>query len=79
MFIVIATVFLLVIHPSQCGMNATAHLYPPDSEIKVGTLLFTQENTGSPIRITGSITGLNASSAHVCLTRKKVILHNPLL
>jgi len=73
MFIVIATIFLLVIHQGQCGMNATAIMHPPDSQIDVGTIIFTQENTGSPVIISISINGLNASSAHVCLTRKKII------
>ncbi len=73
MFIIIATIFLLVIHQCQCGMNATAVLCPPDSQLQRGHLLFTQENMGSPVRITGSVNGLNASSAHVCLIIKKII------
>ncbi len=66
MFILIATAVLLMIHQGQCGMNATAVLYPDNSVVRIGVLTFTQDSAAGPVRITGSFGTLNASSAHVC-------------
>lgn len=76
MFVALATVFLLFISQGQCLMNATAILHPADLELYSGTLIFTQENADSPVRITGSIGGLNASSAHVRFTRESTVRHS---
>ena len=65
MFTAIATVFLLAIYQGQCLMNATVSLHPPDSPLKVGMLIFTQESPDSPVQINGSIIGLGVGSAHV--------------
>ena len=65
MFIVIATILFLAIHQGQCGMNATSVLHTPMSGVVAGTLVFTQDNADSPVRITGLIRGLNPDSAHV--------------
>jgi len=65
------SILLLVIHHSECKKIATAVLYGDNSMMSYGTLTFTQENANAPVRITGSLTGLNASSAHVCVIHKK--------
>ncbi len=72
MFMLIATVLLFVIHQSQCAITATAELYPDNSVVHLGNMIFTQENADTPVRILGSFGGLNASSAHVCLTKKSL-------
>jgi len=64
MFAVIASVLLLIIHQGECGMNATVQLHPHESPLNIGNLTFTQDSADSPVRITGTILGLNASSAH---------------
>jgi hypothetical protein len=71
MFVLIATVFLLIIHQGECAMKATADLYGNNSTMLYGTLTFTQYDADTAVRITGSIIGLNTTSAHVCVTHKK--------
>jgi hypothetical protein len=71
MFLLIATILLLTIHQGQCFMNATATLHPDNSPTNIGNLIFTQEDANSPVHITGAVIGLNASSAHVCLTKQR--------
>jgi hypothetical protein len=68
----IATVFLLVIPQSQCAITAVAELHPDNSVVNLGNMIFTQENADTPVRILGTFGGLNASSAHVCLTEKSL-------
>jgi hypothetical protein len=69
MFVLSLSILLLVIHHSECTMIATAVLYGDNSMVSHGTLTFTQDNANAPVYITGTLTGLNASSAHVCLTK----------
>ncbi|CAF3970752.1 unnamed protein product [Rotaria sp. Silwood2] len=45
-------------------MKATAILYADNSETSYGILTFKQENATTSVRITGELSGLNASSAH---------------
>jgi len=68
MFLLTATILLLTIHQGQCFLSATATLYEDNSLTIVGNLTFNQEDANSSVRITGTVTGFNASSAHVCLT-----------
>jgi hypothetical protein len=70
MFVLIATVLLLMIYQGECTMTAIAILYGDNSMVSYGNLTFTQENADTPVHITGVLTGLNASSAHVCLTKE---------
>jgi len=52
-------------------MTATAVLYGDNSTVSYGTLIFTQKNANAPVHISGSLRGLNISSAHVCLTKER--------
>ncbi len=70
MFILTVSILLLVIHQGECTIKARAHLYPDNSSELHGLVTFTQDNADTPVRVTGSITYLNASSAHVCSTKK---------
>ncbi len=74
MFLLIATVLLLTIHQGQCFINATATLHPDSSIIRIGKLIFTQQDANSPVHITGKVIGLIPSSAHVCLTKQKKVI-----
>ncbi len=40
--------------------------------VSYGTLTFSQDNANVPVHITGTLTGLNISSAHVCWIKKKI-------
>ena len=63
----IAAVFLLLIHQAQGQMKATAVLYGDNSMNSFGTLTFSQNDTNAAVSITGTLSGLNISSAHVNL------------
>ncbi|CAF1329713.1 unnamed protein product [Rotaria sordida] len=63
MFILIVSALFLIIHQGQCAMKATATLYADNSITSYGILTFKQENAATPVRITGLLSGLNASSA----------------
>jgi hypothetical protein len=67
MFIIAISIVLLMIHQGESAMKATAVLYGDNSMKAYGTLTFDQENANAPVHITGTLRGLNASSAHVCL------------
>ena len=71
MFILTVSILLLMVHHSQSAMSAKAVLYGDNSQISYGTLMFDQDNARAPVRITGRLTGLNASSAHVGLIIRK--------
>ena len=71
MFAVTVSVLLLIIHQGECSMTARAVLYGDNSMTSYGTLTFSQDNADVAVRITGTLTGLNASSAHVRATQKK--------
>jgi hypothetical protein len=66
MFILTVSVLFLMIHQGQCALKATAVLYGDNSAKSYGVLTFNQDSIEAPVRITGEILGLNASSAHVC-------------
>ncbi len=66
MFALTVSVLFLLIHQGQCGMKAIAVLYGDNSPTSYGTLTFTQDNGDAPVHITGTLSSLNASSAHVC-------------
>lgn len=51
-------------------MTATAVLYRELTNIACGTLTIVQNDNASPVLITGLISQLNASSAHVCSIEK---------
>jgi hypothetical protein len=70
MFVITIAFLLLMIDSNRATMTATAVLYGDNSVVSYGTLTFTQDNAYAPVRITGTLSGLNASSAHVCLTQK---------
>ncbi len=74
MFVLTFGILLLTIHRSQSSMTATAVLYGASSTVSYGTLTFYQDNANAGVHITGSLTGLNASSAHVCSTRENKIV-----
>ncbi len=74
MFALIVTVLLLMIYQGECTMTATAILYGDNSIVPHGTLTFTLDSADTPVHITGTLTGLNASSAHVCLTEKNLCI-----
>ena len=70
MFAITIVFFLLIIDPNRATMTATAVLYGDNSAVSYGTLTFTQDDANTYVRITGTLNGLNASSAHVCLPPK---------
>lgn len=76
MFVITIGILLLLIHPSRSSKLATAVLYGDNSPVSYGTLTFTQDNAYAYVHITGRLTGLNASSAHVCWTKKRKTLYN---
>lgn len=63
-FFVIISTFLLI-QNGQAGREATAVLYGDNSMNTAGTLKFTQSDSNSAVRITGTLSGLNISAAHV--------------
>ena len=70
-FICLASLLLVSIHHGQCAMQATANLQFDLTSTSIGTLNFVQNDANSPVKITGTLTSLNASSSHVCLIIKK--------
>jgi hypothetical protein len=70
MYILTIGILLLITHQSECAMKATAVLYGANSMTPYGTLTINQDNANVPVHITGTLSGLNASSAHVCLIVK---------
>lgn len=72
MFVLTVSFILLMVYQSECGMTATAVLYGDNSMSSYGMLTFTQDSANTAVRITGTLRGLNISSAHVCLTSKTI-------
>ncbi len=63
---------LMIIHQNECTMTASAVLYGDNSMVSYGTLTFSQDNANVAVHITGTLNGLNISSAHVCWIKKKI-------
>ncbi|CAF1464269.1 unnamed protein product [Rotaria magnacalcarata] len=64
MIVLIVSVLFLTIHQGQCAMQATATLYADNTNASAGILTFRQDNAGTSVRISGSLSGLNITSAH---------------
>ena len=65
MFVLTMSTLLFIVYQGECAMKATATLYGDGSSTSHGTLTFSQDNADEPVHVTGSISGLNVSSAHV--------------
>lgn len=75
MLVLTIAALLLMVGHSQGAMTAIAVLYGNNSTMSYGTLTFTQDNANADVHVTGSLSGLNASSAHVCFKgRRRVVL-----
>jgi hypothetical protein len=59
------------IHHGESAKLATAVLYRDGTNTTGGTLTISQDNSNSPVIITGTVSGLNNNSgnAHVCLSK----------
>jgi hypothetical protein len=79
MFILTVSILFLMIHQGQCDMKATAVLYGDRSATSYGTLILHQDDADAPVRITGTLSGLNASSAHVCLIKERKKMNDAFL
>jgi hypothetical protein len=51
-------------------MKATAVLYRDGSNTTCGTLTFIQNDASTSVNVTGLISGINATSEHVCLIKQ---------
>jgi len=73
MFISSISILLLVlfIHPRVFAMTATAVVYQDSSNTTAGTLTFFQSNANTSVSVTGTLSGLNTTGAHVCSIEKK--------
>ncbi|CAF3709272.1 unnamed protein product, partial [Adineta steineri] len=60
----IAILFFTIFNHAQCTITASAVLYGDHSPKSYGTLIFTQNDENSAVHITGTLTGLNATSSH---------------
>ncbi|CAF0931990.1 unnamed protein product [Adineta steineri] len=60
----IAILFFTIFNHAQCAITASAVLYGDHSSTSYGTLTFTQNDENSAVHITGTLTGLNATSSH---------------
>ena len=74
MFVLILSVLLLITHHGDCSMTATAVLYGDNSMTSFGTLTFSQDNAAVAVRISGTLSGLNASSDHVRIAQKQGVI-----
>lgn len=73
MFALFATVFLSLIVHGHGSMKATAVLYDNNSMNSRGTLTFSQADATAPVVISGTLSGLNVSSAHVSSPGRDVV------
>ncbi|CAF3446717.1 unnamed protein product [Rotaria sp. Silwood1] len=64
MFILFTSILFLLIHHGQCAMEATADVRLHGTSTSIGILNFVQNDANSPVRITGTLTSLSASSNH---------------
>ncbi|CAF1086450.1 unnamed protein product [Adineta steineri] len=60
----IAILFLTIFNHAQCAITASAVLYGDHSSTSHGALIFTQNDENSAVHITGTLSGLNATSSH---------------
>ncbi|CAF4629005.1 unnamed protein product [Rotaria sp. Silwood1] len=58
------SILFLLIHHGQCAMEATADVRLHGTSTSIGILNFVQNDANSPVRITGTLTSLSASSNH---------------
>ena len=70
MFILNIGILLLFVHNGAWALTATATLHEDNSNITNGIITFVQNTINGSVTVTGIITGLNASSEHVCLLKK---------
>jgi hypothetical protein len=72
MFISYISILLLFlfIHHGEFAITATAVLYRNESNVTGGTLTIVQNNGDTPVSITGTLSGFNDSTVHVCLIKK---------
>ena len=73
MFALVATVFLSLIAHGHASMKATAVLYDNNSTNNRGTLTFTQDDATTFVKISGTLSGLNVTSAHVSSDSSDVV------
>lgn len=66
MFLLSISIPFLLLHYGYCGMTATANVQLDNTATSIGNLTFYQDNENADVRITGTLTSLNASSSHVC-------------
>jgi hypothetical protein len=76
MFVLTVSILLLAIPQSECIRRAKAVLYGDNSPISYGSLIFIQNSAADPVHITGTLSGLNISSAHVCLIKREIFVLN---
>lgn len=71
MFVLTIAVFLMLFNQVQCRMTAYAVLYGDRSMTTYGVVTFIQNDANLAVHISGIVTGLNVSSAHVRWRRRK--------
>ena len=71
MFVLTIAVLFILFNQIQCRMTAYAVLYGDLSMTSYGVVTFIQDDANSAVRISGTVTGLNVSSAHVGGRRKR--------
>lgn len=71
MFILTIVTLMMLLNQIQCRMTAYAVLYGDLSTTGYGIVTFIQDDANSPVRIGGTVSGLNVSSAHVRGQNKK--------
>ncbi|UJR27139.1 hypothetical protein I4U23_008438 [Adineta vaga] len=63
MFVLFLSSLLLFIHHGQCAKQATANVRLHNTAQSIGTLQFSQNDANSVVKITGTLSSLNASSS----------------
>ncbi len=61
---------LLFLHHGVYSMTATAVLYRDSTNVTGGTVTFFQNDVNALVNVSGTISGLNASTVHVCLIKQ---------
>jgi hypothetical protein len=64
--LIISTICL--VHIVQCDLTATANLHADSGTLPVGTLVFYQSDSNSPVRIVGFLNGLKNYTIHVTMS-----------
>ena len=67
----VSFLLLLSIHHGDFARTATAVLYKDNTNVTGGTLTVYQGNATASVTVIGTIYGLNASTSHVCLIKRK--------